>query len=193
MCIPFNCISFDIGYKNMAYCVMKIYDRNSFVILEYGVLNILKQKTFNIYKIKNNLKILLDTLNNKYIVTNIVIEDQIKARMKIIQHFVYDYFFLLTNYKITCISPRHKNTYKFDRMNNTEYNNIYNKLKIKTSKKHTVCLLIYYCNVICNEYHPFVNIMKSRFELPQTIKKETKKLDDISDCIFQALSFFMSQ
>ena len=107
-------LSFDVGIKNLAYCIL---DEN-FKIFNWGVINIIDdQKKYDTDELANMLYNKLDELPVLLSAERVVIENQPSLKnpkMKTIQVLLLSYFVLKsrtvcnTIQKIDCFAPRNK-------------------------------------------------------------------------------------
>lgn len=165
-------LSFDIGIKNLAYCLLDI-NKNSFYILDWNILNCsaTKQTTDivkEIIKQLNELPYLQDS-------ELILIEKQpsCNPKMRIINSCIYMYFMIKTidnntNTKIINYSPKHKlKCSNITIPKTTKSNYAHNK---KLAVEHTKFFI-----KNTNWINYFNNISKK---------------DDLADCFLQAKSYF---
>lgn len=174
-------LSFDIGIKNMAYCLMN----NEGIIIKLGILDISNNKN----KLDDIGNILIEKLNelimeieeyNKNDLLEVLIENQpslLNPVMKSIQMIVYSYFLIrnvdgIIKNKIELVSPSRKLIYMKE---NNEINLIFEKT-YKNNKKNSIDFVMNYLNK--NELN---KIWIDYFKI-------IKKKDDISDTIIQALT-----
>ncbi len=174
-------LSFDIGIKNMAYCLMN----DEGIIIKLGILDISNNKN----KLDDVGNILIEKLNeliieieeyNRIDLLEVLIENQpslLNPVMKSIQMIVYSYFLIrnvdgIIKNKIELVSPSRKLIYMKE---NNDINLIFEKT-YKNNKKNSIDFVMNYLNK--NELN------KKWIDYLKIIKKK----DDISDTIIQALT-----
>lgn len=174
-------LSFDIGIKNMAYCLMN----DEGIIIKLGILDISNNKN----KLDDVGNILIEKLNeliieieeyNRNDLLEVLIENQpslLNPVMKSIQMIVYSYFLIrnvdgIIKNKIELVSPSRKLIYMKE---NNDINLIFEKT-YKNNKKNSIDFVMNYLNK--NELN------KKWIDYLKIIKKK----DDISDTIIQALT-----
>ena len=111
-----NYISFDVGIKNLSYCIIEI-NNNVFDIIDWNVIALCDSKDkvnkINLINVGKTLKDKLEVVLNKFSIDMVLIENQIgplALRMKvlqgmIIQHFIENYN---KNIVIESINPINK-------------------------------------------------------------------------------------
>ena len=113
-------LSFDIGVKNLAYCLFEYHSHLHFKIIEWDVLNIQTIAKKNVIDLQSDIlfNCLHDTFSNKKI-DYILIENQPVLKnpvMKSIQIMVYSYFKILqrqTDYIVKVLLINAQNKIKF--------------------------------------------------------------------------------
>jgi len=171
-----NYISFDIGIRNLAYCVIQYNsENNSCSIQNWDIINLCKDdekvKKVSLYQICSRL---IDKLHELGVTSNFVvlIENQpvlTNPKMKSIQIMVYTYFVMLGCSKVVLFSPRQK-FFVYDGPT------IECTLKSKYAQRKK--LGIAYCSYFVGEFESYRNFFETH-----------KKKDDLSDCFLQAMSY----
>ena len=173
-------LSFDIGIKNLAYCLMNI---DNWEILEWDIKDISNGgKDNNVDTLADNIIEFLDDLllrNDSVAQLDILIENQpvLKApKMKTIQLIIYSYFKIMNNHgmresKPMFVSAGKKNTY----MKSNGYTLI--PKNYKSNKETSIKMITDYLR----------NIKKEK-ELEKL--NSYKKKDDIADSLIQILAFY---
>jgi hypothetical protein len=168
-------ISFDIGIKNLGYCIIELIDTQNIKILEWDIINLCKDnektKNISIFQLCSRLMYELETrfIDNSIIP---VIENQPvlkNPKMKSIQMMVYSYFVLIGVTNIHLFSPRNK----LDVYTGPP---VECKLKSKYSRRK-------YLSVKYTEY-----IIKNNPNYISIIDKYKKK-DDLADALLQIMTF----
>lgn len=185
-------LSFDIGIKNLGYCIMYKNDDSKITIEKWDIIQILddneKCKNFSLNEITRRLYIKLKSELEDYDITEILLENQPCMKnpmMKSVQMIIYGYFqyqTLLLDRKIKNIlfisaSNKLKVGKHFDHINNNE-----NITKIKSKYTRNKKLAIEYTNWIVEHR---VNNNK---ELNEFFNKHKKK-DDLADAFLQGLYY----
>lgn len=166
-------LSFDIGIKNLAYCLLEI-DKNSFNILDWNILDCssTKQTTDNVREIIKQL----NELEYLQWADLILIEKQpsCNPKMRIINNCIYMYFMIKTidnNLKTRIInySPKHKlKCSSITIPKTTKSNYSHNKKLAVEHTKHFI------------KNTNWINYFNSM-----------SKKDDLADCFLQAKSYFL--
>jgi hypothetical protein len=195
-------LSFDIGIKNLSYVLIEIIDNTKCIeecynIIEWDIINIIdykdkvKDKSFN--EISNLLfDKILEKFSNEYLerINYIVIENQPVLKnpiMKSIQVMIYSFFMIKVkqeNYNIYIkfqnanLKIKLKDKLKKDK---EEFKDEKKKLNYKEMKQKG----IYIVNHLFNENN---NIDK---EIIQKYNNSKKK-DDLADCLLQGLYFYIT-
>jgi hypothetical protein len=157
-------LSFDVGIKNLAYCLID-YEKN---ILDWNVINC---------ESNNNILTLIEELDNRpnlLEATTILIEKQpsFNPKMRIISACIYTYFTLRIQHelskklKMMFYSAKHK-------LKNPHVENITASTKYQKNKKLAIAETKYLLNN--SEWLIFFD--------------KNKKKDDLADCYLQALSY----
>lgn len=166
-------LSFDIGIKNLAYCLLDI-NKNEFSILDWNVLNCTttKHTTDTVKEIitqLNSLEYLLET-------DLILIEKQpsCNPKMRIINSCIYMYFMVKTidnnlKTKIINYSPKHK----------LKCCNITMPKTTKSQYSHNKKLAVEHTKHFIKDTNWINYFLKM------------SKKDDLADCFLQAKSYFM--
>lgn len=167
-------LSFDVGIKNMAYCLATIDNDNKFKIINLNKIDLNSDKNNIQNLIDNTIEFLDDIMNDCTIDINepiiILIECQMTSIMRTIQTCINTYFKVLAkhqnlNINTIYVSPKHK----LKLMSN--YPDIVASTKYKQNKLDS----IYYATFLLSntdEYrdHNIMNIINSH-----------KKKDDLCD------------
>lgn len=182
-------ISFDIGIKNLALCILK-RDSNVLSILDWRIITLSESKKHfkGIDIITNTVyaeldKIIGDCENNGYcFVDTVIIENQpsnLNGAMKIIQMLIYSYFSLLKHWdnrieNVILINAIHK-------LQNHSYTPVGERSlkldrreKYKLNKKDSIDICSYY---IKNDEKLFKFFLSN------------KKKDDLADTLIQVISY----
>jgi hypothetical protein len=182
-------ISFDIGIKNLAYCILK-RDLGSahHVISAWDVIDVSRGdtiKTHDIYAVSSSL---FDALNETFSYidegTTVLIENQPCMKnpvMKSLQMMIFSYFVLrgkdmAANTSVKLISAANKLKVKHkDKISDAvkEETN-----KYKKNKKSSVEITAYYLRNVLNVTEEFHNVFAT-----------SKKKDDLADSFLQAIHF----
>lgn len=185
---PHTIISFDIGIKNLAFCVLQVTAPNNVTIKSWDILDVSKQgsvKAYDIYAVSSSL---FDALSDTFPVidgkTTVVIENQPCMKnpiMKSLQIMVYSYFCLRgkdmnADVVIKLMSAANKLKVKHkDQVSEAAMNEAN---KYKKNKKCSVDITGYYLkNVLNVDAH-----IQSLFDA-------SKKKDDLADSFLQAIYF----
>lgn len=193
-------LSFDIGIKNLSYCVMykdETYDsinKNNIKIIDWGIIQLIddgvKCKGVPLDKITSTL---YNKLYNKFIdydITKVLLENQPVLKnpvMKSIQMIIYGYFAYEKNIMgreieyIKLINASNK--LKLGK-NLKEINNSEDILKIKTKYTRNKKLAIIYTNHFLRE-----RLIVEDYEKYNDIFNNHKKKDDLADAFLQGLYF----
>lgn len=193
-------LSFDIGIKNLSYCVMykdETYDsinKNNIKIIDWGIIQLIddgvKCKGVPLDKITSTL---YNKLYNKFIdynITKVLLENQPVLKnpvMKSIQMIIYGYFAYEKNIMgreieyIKLINASNK--LKLGK-NLKEINNSEDILKIKSKYTRNKKLAIIYTNHFLKE-----RLIVKDYEKYNDIFNNHKKKDDLADAFLQGLYF----
>jgi hypothetical protein len=193
-------LSFDIGIKNLSYCVMykdETYDsinKNNIKIVDWGIIQLIddgvKCKGVPLDKITSTL---YNKLYNKFIdydITKVLLENQPVLKnpvMKSIQMIIYGYFAYEKNIMgreieyIKLINASNK--LKLGK-NLKEINNSEDILKIKSKYTRNKKLAIIYTNHFLKE-----RLIVEDYEKYNDIFNNHKKKDDLADAFLQGLYF----
>ena len=193
-------LSFDIGIKNLSYCVMykdETYDsinKNNIKIIDWGIIQLIddgvKCKGVPLDKITSTL---YNKLYNKFIdynITKVLLENQPVLKnpvMKSIQMIIYGYFAYEKNIMgreieyIKLINASNK--LKLGK-NLKEINNSEDILKIKSKYTRNKKLAIIYTNHFLKE-----RLIVEDYQKYNDIFNNHKKKDDLADAFLQGLYF----
>lgn len=191
-------ISFDIGVKNLAVCILK-YDK-SISIIDWDVIRLAdtKKELKSIDELSDRLFMALDEivgkLKSKLIehIDTVLIENQpsnLNGIMKTVQYIIFTYFSLLKHWDNTV------NTVMFINASHKLKNHSYESHQdnIITSKKNTKGFTRekYKWNKatsieICKQYIQSDPLLTNYFD-------NNKKKDDLSDSFLQAVSYIRSR
>ena len=172
-----NYISFDVGIKNLSYCIIEI-NNNVFDIIDWNVIALCDSKDkvnkINLINVGKTLKDKLDVVLNKFSIDMVLIENQIgplAIKMKTLQGMIAQYFIM-------------KN------IENIEFISSINKLKpylgnIKTNYNQRKKYGIEICRCYLNECE-----LLTKWDI---YFNQNKKKDDLADCFLQALSYFFKK
>jgi len=193
-------VSFDIGVKNLALCIIKKDDlTNKLEIIEWRIIALAesKKEIKGIEDITERIYVEMDNVigelkrNNINIIDYVLIENQpsnLNGIMKTIQHIIYGYFSLIKYWdkevnNVILINASLK-TKNHNYIINIEKNNDdpknkkgFRREKYKNNKLTSIEL--------CKEYIKDDEILKKIFN-------ENKKKDDLSDACLQAISYIRS-
>jgi hypothetical protein len=176
-------ISFDIGIKNMAYCIATFNDKLEIVKLNKIDLNIHNKAT-----IQNLIETTIDFLDNVFLneinlikdPLKVLIECQMTSKMRCIQTTINTYFKMISKlegYDIETIylSAKHKLdlTKKY-----TDFLSIDDKSNYRNNKINSVNFANY---LLTNKYH--------NEDIIKIIKNEKKK-DDICDALLMIFYYY---
>jgi hypothetical protein len=191
-------ISFDIGVKNLAVCILK-HDSN-ITIIDWDVIRLAdtKKELKSIDELSERLFMALDEIIGKLksksmnIIDMVLIENQpsnLNGIMKTIQYIIYTYFSLLKYWdksvcKVEFINASHKlknhtfvpsQGYEITAKKNTKG---FTREKYKWNKESSI--------QICHHYIDTDDTLRIYFN-------NNKKKDDLSDCCLQAVSYIRSR
>jgi hypothetical protein len=191
-------ISFDIGVKNLAVCILK-HDSNV-TIIDWDVIRLAdtKKELKSIDELSERIFMALDEIIGKLktismnIIDMVLIENQpsnLNGIMKTVQYIIYTYFSLLkywdnSVYKVEFINASHK-------LKNHSY--VPSQSLESISKKNT--------KGFTREKYKWnkessIQICQHYIDTDETLKKyfnNNKKKDDLSDCCLQAISYIRSK
>ena len=197
-------ISFDIGVKNLALCIIKKNDitdaRNTLEIIDWRIIALAdsKKEIKGIEDITERIYMNMDNIigdlksKNINIIDYVLIENQpsnLNGIMKTIQHLIYGYFSLIKFWdkevgnviliNATLKSKHHNYIINISNTNQDEPKNKkgFRKDKYKNNKLLSIKL--------CEEYISDDEYLKRLFN-------ENKKKDDLSDSCLQAISYIRS-
>ena len=193
-------LSFDIGIKNLSYCVMykdETYDsinKNNIKIIDWGIIQLIddgvKCKGVPLDKITTTLYNKLYNIFIDYNITKVLLENQPVLKnpvMKSIQMIIYGYFAYEKNIMgreieyIKLINASNK--LKLGK-NLKEINNSEDILKIKSKYTRNKKLAIIYTNHFLRE-----RLIVEDYEKYNDIFNNHKKKDDLADAFLQGLYF----
>ena len=193
-------LSFDIGIKNLSYCVMykdETYDsinKNNIKIVDWGIIQLIedgvKCKGVPLDKITTTLYNKLHNIFIDYDISKVLLENQPVLKnpvMKSIQMIIYGYFAYEKNIMgreieyIKLINASNK--LKLGK-NLKEINNSEDILKIKSKYTRNKKLAIIYTNYFLKE-----RLIVEDHEKYNDIFNNHKKKDDLADAFLQGLYF----
>ena len=193
-------LSFDIGIKNLSYCVMykdETYDsinKNNIKIVDWGIIQLIedgvKCKGVPLDKITTTLYNKLHNIFIDYDISKVLLENQPVLKnpvMKSIQMIIYGYFAYEKNIMgreieyIKLINASNK--LKLGK-NLKEINNSEDILKIKSKYTRNKKLAIIYTNHFLKE-----RLIVEDYEKYNDIFNNHKKKDDLADAFLQGLYF----
>tara|TARA_Y100000385_G_scaffold281109_1_gene333373 strand:- start:141 stop:740 length:600 start_codon:yes stop_codon:yes gene_type:complete len=193
-------LSFDIGIKNLSYCVMykdETYDsinKNNIKIVDWGIIQLIedgvKCKGVPLDKITTTLYNKLHNIFIDYDISKVLLENQPVLKnpvMKSIQMIIYGYFAYEKNIMgreieyIKLINASNK--LKLGK-NLKEINNSEDILKIKSKYTRNKKLAIIYTNHFLRE-----RLIVEDYEKYNDIFNNHKKKDDLADAFLQGLYF----
>lgn len=157
-------ISFDVGKKNLAYCILR--DENT--IVDWKIVSMSSKDIYDIAKeVLNNMKMLYDIYSND--ISIVIIENQPCMKnptMKSIQMIIFT-FFMMNDVEVRLMSASNKlKVMKND--NNKE------KLSYSQKKKKSIELTYKY--------------LEGNSQAISILNAEKKK-DDLADCYLQAVYY----
>lgn len=193
-------ISFDIGIKNLSYCVLykdtsvDSINKNNIKIYDWGIIQLIddgtKCKGIPLDKITKILYEKLDEKFRNYEITNVLLENQPVLKnplMKSIQMIIYSFFsyeqFIMGRDIELIKLINASNKLKLGK-NLTEINNSEDILKIKTKYSRNKKLAIIYTNHFLKE-----RLIVEDYEKFNEIFNNHKKKDDLADAFLQGLYF----
>ena len=170
-------ISFDVGIKNLSYCIIDI-NNEIFDIIDWNVISLCDNKEkvnkINLINVGKTLKKKLNELLKKIQIDVVLIENQIgplAIKMKTLQGMIAQYFIM-------------KN------IENIEFISSINKLKpylgnLKTNYQQRKKYGVEICKCYLDQFDILIKWL-SYFN-------QNKKKDDLADCFLQALSYFFKK
>jgi len=185
-------LSFDIGIKNLAYCIMYKNEDKTISIKKWEVIQLLtddeKCKNFSLNEITKRLYTRLNSELDEYAITEVLLENQPCMKnpmMKSIQMIIYGYFQYqsillertIKNIALVSASNKLKVGKNFNEINNSE-----NIVKIKSKYTRNKKLAIEYTNWI----------LKNRVTKYDELNKffnDHKKKDDLAAAFLQGLYY----
>ena len=185
-------LSFDIGIKNLAYCILYKNEDNTITIEKWDNLQLLeddeKCKGFPLNEITKRMYNKLNTELEDYDITEVLLENQPCLKnpvMKSIQMIIYGFFQYQTiilgrkinNIKLINASNKLKVGKNLDEINNKEY-----IIKIKNKYTRNKKLAIEYTNWILEHR------IKNHEKLYEYFNNNKKK-DDLADSFLQGLYY----
>lgn len=176
-------ISFDIGIKNMAYCIASFNNNLEIIKLHKIDLNINNKDTIQTI-IDNTIDFLDNIFLNELMLNNeglkVLIECQMTSKMKCIQTTINTYFKMISKFEgldieTINLSPKHKLdlTKKYP-----HFSNIDNKSNYRNNKINAVA----FANYLLNFKYNFNDILE--------IIKNEKKKDDICDALLMIFYYY---
>jgi hypothetical protein len=183
-------ISFDIGVKNLALCILKQID-NTVTIIDWNILTLAdnKKQIKGINKISEVLYYELDNIIGKLqdmdikYIDKVIIENQpsnLNGIMKTIQHLIYTYFDLLRHWdkvvgEVILINPSLKlQNHTYTPQTSASSSSPDRREKYKLNKQHSI--------EICKKY------IEGDQHLLQIFMTHKKK-DDLADTCLQTISY----
>lgn len=176
--------SFDIGIRNLAYCIINSEDDKKEEVLKCKILDwkIIplcekeeKVKKISIQTLCQRLIVKLDEQTDLLTVDRVVLENQpcyINPKMKSIQMMIFTYFYMRGVNNVALFSPRNKlNVYDGPEV----------ECKLKTKYSRTKFLAIRYCGYMIRD-----TVLKDFFD-------SQKKKDDLADSFLQGLLYLRKQ
>jgi len=193
-------VSFDIGVKNLALCIIKKDDlTNKLEIIEWRIISLAesKKEIKGIEDITERIYVEMDNVmgklkqNNINIIDYVLIENQpsnLNGIMKTIQHIIYGYFSLIKYWdkevnnviliNASLKTKNHNYIINIEKKSDDPKNKKgFRREKYKNNKLMSIEL--------CKEYIKDDEILKKIFN-------ENKKKDDLSDACLQAVSYIRS-
>ena len=185
-------LSFDIGIKNLAYCILDNDEDNKLRIIKWDIIKILedneKCKGFPLDELTKRLYKQLNSHFYSYNITKVLLENQPVLKnpvMKSVQMIVFSFF----QYQAILLA-REINTIKLINASNklkvgktfTEINNNEDIIKIKSKYTRNKKFAIEYT----------YKILQDRIENFETLIeyfKENKKRDDLADAFLQGMYY----
>ena len=185
-------LSFDIGIKNLAYCILDNDEDNKLRIIKWDIIKILedneKCKGFPLDELTKRLYKQLNSHFYSYNITKVLLENQPVLKnpvMKSVQMIVFSFF----QYQAILLA-REINTIKLVNASNklkvgktfTEINNNEDIIKIKSKYTRNKKFAIEYT----------YKILEDRIENFETLIeyfKENKKRDDLADAFLQGMYY----
>lgn len=184
--------SFDIGIKNLAYCILYLNEDKTVTIKKWDIIKLLeddeKCKGFSLNEITTRMYNKLNTELEDYDITEILLENQPCLKnpvMKSIQMIIYSYF----QYQTILLGREIKNIKLINASNKLkvgknlhEINNKDEIIKIKSKYTRNKKLAIEYTNWILQ--HRINN-----YEEWNKYFNNNKKKDDLADAFLQGLYY----
>lgn len=185
-------LSFDIGIKNLAYCILDKDEDNKLSIIKWDIIKLLedneKCKGFPLDELTKRLYKQLNSHFYSYNITKVLLENQPVLKnpvMKSVQMIVFSFF----QYQAILLA-REINTIKLINASNklkvgktfTEINNNEDIIKIKSKYTRNKKFAIEYT----------YKILQDRIENFETLIeffKENKKRDDLADAFLQGIYY----
>ena len=170
-------ISFDVGIKNLSYCIIDI-NNDIFDIIDWNVISLCDNKEkvnqINLINVGKTLKDKLNKLLKNIQIDFVLIENQIgplAIKMKSLQGMIAQYFIM-------------KN------IENIEFISSINKLKpylgnLKTNYQQRKQYGVEICKCYLNQFDILIKW--------QSYFNQNKKQADLPDCFLQALSYFFKK
>jgi len=194
-------VSFDIGVKNLALCIIKKVDETHILeIIDWRIIALAdsKKELKGIEDISERIYMEMDNImgelknKNINIIDYVLIENQpsnLNGIMKTIQHIIYGYFSLIkfwdkdiNNVLLINASLKTKNHKYIINIENSKQEDFKNKKGFRRDKyKINKLLSIELCKEYINEDEDLIKLFN-----------ENKKKDDLSDACLQAISYIRS-
>ena len=190
-------LSFDIGIKNLAYCIMykdALDNENNIKIIDWDIIQLIedgvKCKGVSLDTITNILYVKLQDIFLEYDITEVLLENQPVLKnpvMKSIQMILFSFF----NYEKIILGREIKNIKLINASNKLklgkklkEINESENVVNIKSRYTKNKKLAILY-----TEYFLKNRLIKSDYNKYQELFNEHKKKDDLADAFLQGLYY----
>lgn len=190
-------LSFDIGIKNLAYCLLDVQPEDNFIIQDWSVKDI-SDTASKKYDLHQTIKTLLDCLeeiiqNSSTPIDVVLIENQPVLKnpiMKTLQIIIFTFFHMKKRqhqlpHSIDFVSANSKNkAYKLLPQDKGEElcNASIEKAKTDKGYKYNKVLAVHVCHEILSRSSIAPDIIE--------MFQKHKKKDDLADCFLQAYTNF---